>query len=118
MAGYWSSQIGLRVSGMVFDRLSGMQLNISYKLFDSQNILHNIGIALGGLSYQEYSNNVEKTKWTYFGIVYNLNCGGFFFESGLSIGEGDFTNPQAIFQIGYMYRGINFDKKRQKRGRI
>ena len=112
-AGFWFGSVGFRVSGMQLSKMSGIQLNFSYKISDSPNFLHSIGFA-GGTSeietgeyddYDEY-DNLEIKKWQYIGLVYNLNWGGFFLEGGLSIGEGDFTSPQAIFQIGYMYRAF------------
>jgi hypothetical protein len=104
--GYWFSSLGIRASGMIFgSRMGGGQLNLGLKLSDNTNRSHVLAL-VAGTSYSEREEIWfrRKVTWTYVGAAYELNLGGFFLQGGLTVGEGDFSNPQIIIQIGYMYR--------------
>ena len=112
--GPWYGPFGVRFSGMYLGSSYGIQMNLNYKISDSPNFLHSIGVAVGKsfiegeeIAYFPFDDNFTYMKeWQYIGLVYNLNLSGFFLEGGLSIGEGDYTNPKFIFQIGFIYRSI------------
>ncbi len=92
----------------------GIQFEIGYKLAEFARTYHAINIAGGFSEMRTTSSTLNDTdnelcpsklyKWNYIGIVYNLNTNGFYLQSGLSIGEGDYISPQFMFQIGYVYQ--------------
>ncbi|PLX33274.1 MAG: hypothetical protein C0600_00735 [Ignavibacteria bacterium] len=111
--GRWFGPLGARLSGMVYGSLlSGAQLNLGVKLSDNHNRSHVLAATVGALSLEEedaywspyYGFSSRTRSWTYIGAVYELNLHGFFLQAGLSVGDGDFSNPQILLQLGYMYR--------------
>ncbi len=91
----------------------GLQVNFGYLLSVSDHFEHCLSLSLGymELYYQDYNYYFGKYSydydWGYVGLNYNINWGGFFAEIGLSAGEGDFSNPQLMIQLGYVYRFTN-----------
>lgn len=104
--GYWNGPIGYRITGMYYGSdLNGIQLNIGFKLSDNTKQMHNLALIAGTLQFKDENGNTEGIMyWKYIGLVYNLNFQGFFLETGLTIGNGSFSSPQLVFQIGYMHR--------------
>lgn len=99
--GKWLGRFGLRVSGGTLGKpVNGIQINLGYKLSDNTDRSHSLAF-MGG------NSQAEARHWTYAGVAYNLNWGGFFLEVGLTGGSGSYTNPQAAIQIGYMYRMLD-----------
>lgn len=92
-----TKKFGLRVSGMAIPSANGIQFNVFYHLKDNWSI----GSAFGYSSIDDSSPN---QKWTYAGLFSSLNLHGFYVESGLSWGKGDYTSPQMLIQVGYVYR--------------
>jgi len=107
--GNWFGPFGLRLSGMSFEKAKGFQVNIEYKLSDNIDRRHGLAAVLG--SSKIISDGLAK-EWNYFGITYELNWSGFFFETGMSAGKGSFSSPQLLLQIGYMYRFLTEEKQR------
>lgn len=99
-----------RFSGMYWGSgLKGLQMELGYKFSENRNRYHAINILAGLLSIkstenQGFGTTIKTNNWQYFGIAYNFNLYGFYLQPGFSIGEGNFTNPQLMFQIGYVYR--------------
>ncbi|MCZ7558083.1 MAG: hypothetical protein M5R41_16905 [Bacteroidia bacterium] len=104
--GRWFGTLGLRLSGALYgDALAGAQLNIGFKLSDNSNRSHVLALIAGSSRLEKDDGWFTRNKyWTYLGAVYELNLGGFFLQAGASVGEGDYSNPQLMFQIGYMHR--------------
>lgn len=48
-------------------------------------------------------NLVVSDQWIYGGLSTTFQYGGFFVEPGLTVGVGDFTNPQLVLQIGWLW---------------
>jgi len=42
-------------------------------------------------------------QWIYGGLSTTFQYGGFFVEPGLTLGVGDYSNPQLILQIGWLW---------------
>ena len=96
--GYWFNSVGLRVSGMYYGQeTNGVQLNLGLRLSDNFKRRHALFIIRG-------ASKIDNDEWTFLGLVYNLNFKGFFLETGLTFGEGDYSKPQIALQIGYMRR--------------
>ncbi|MFH1051270.1 MAG: hypothetical protein V1779_10135 [bacterium] len=89
----WFSPIGVKVSGIYIGRMYGFQGNLMYKLSDTYSSCHSLGFVFG-MEFAEFKQDygwykkIDIYDWKYFGIAYNLNWYGFWFEFGLSKGEG------------------------------
>ncbi len=107
--GFHSGNSGIRLSGMYLGSAYGIQASLPIKFYESENVYHAIALALG-FSHIEteetvlYYKYTRAREWTYFSLSYNLNLYGFFLEAGLSVGDGGYSNPQLMFQIGYVHR--------------
>jgi hypothetical protein len=108
--GHFSDVLGIRATvGMVPGSMFGTQFNLLYSLSRLEHFESNISI-LGGYSIIErghdyYGQAVENDMdWLYFGTSIDANIYGIFLELGLTVGSGYFSNPQLLFQIGYVYR--------------
>ncbi|MBE0643932.1 MAG: hypothetical protein IH600_07610 [Bacteroidetes bacterium] len=107
MVGHWFGIVGTRLSGMYLgSTISGIQANIGFKLSDNSNRSHVLAAVFGTshLVEDEGSFFERERNWTYIGAAYNLNLSGFHLEAGLTVGDGNFSSPQIILQLGYMYR--------------
>ena len=113
--GYQFRYFGIRFEAgfMPFGKLDswGLQGNILLNLFKSPSTEANLSITAGrsqvatantGFMLSDYS----LLSWSYYGVCFDINAYGLFIEAGLSFGEGDFTSPQLLFQIGYIFRFI------------
>lgn len=88
---------GLRLSGGYIVTASGIQIDGLYRL-GGETVRNNLYLGAGGLSLSSLGD------WTYVNTGYNLQAGGFDLMLGLSVGSGDYSNPQLLFQIGYVHR--------------
>jgi hypothetical protein len=107
MVGHWFGIVGTRLSGMYLgSTLAGIQGNIGFKLSDNSNRSHALAAVFGTSRLVEDEGTFfeRERTWTYIGAAYNLNLGGFHLEAGLTVGDGDFSSPQIVLQLGYMYR--------------
>lgn len=105
----------LKASGFYLGNVAkGLQIEFGYKLSEFARTYHAISL-VGGLSELRAKQvsifgggeSYVQQNWNYVGIAYNLNTNGFYLQTGLSVGEGDFDNPQFMLQIGYVYQYRN-----------
>lgn len=113
LIGRWFSPVGISISGMKLGKTNGLQGNFRFKLADRENICHSLALIMGVSNLENKGNQKNKDgkipevlKWSYYGLAYNMNWNGFWAEIGLSGGNGDYTSPQLLFQIGYTHRFI------------
>ncbi len=93
---------GMRLSGMVFGgRLYGAQVDVVRIGRTSASFSHQPFLGVGTLHVN--GGGTGGGDWTYVAAGYGLNSGGFHFNIGLSVGSGDFSNPQLMLQIGYVH---------------
>lgn len=93
---------GMRLSGMVFGgRLYGAQVDVVRIGRTSESFSHQPFLGVGTLHVK--GGGTGGGDWTYVAAGYGLNSGGFHFDIGLSVGSGDFSNPQLMLQIGYVH---------------
>ncbi len=107
-AAYWFGAVGVRFSGLYIGIAEGAQLALNFKLSDNEERLHGLEL-IGGVSNIRKSTlkgdeEMKNFHWEYVGVAYCLNWRGFWAEFGYSVGEGDYSFPQPIFQIGYSAR--------------
>lgn len=111
VAGYYLSSFGLKLTGAYWGGVKGIQADLSIKLVDDDKFLANFSLVGGAIGTTSANNGYSLwssgywggTDWTYGGIGFDINYGGFVFE--LDGVTGDFPNPVALpVQIGYVER--------------
>ncbi len=109
VVGHEHGRFGGRLSVGYIGSMGGIQGNFLVNLSRRKSFNHHLSIGFGSTyidtkEYVQYWGEITTSKtWTYVGGFYDLNYGGFFLETGLSIGSGDFSNPQLMLQLGYVY---------------
>jgi len=111
VAGYYLSNFGLKFTGAYWGGVKGIQADLSLKLVDDEKFLANFSLVGGAIGTTGSSNGYSLwstgawtgTDWTYGGIGFDINYGGFVFEvDGVT---GNFPNPVALpVQIGFAQR--------------
>ncbi len=48
-------------------------------------------------------DNVDQDEFDYIGVSTTVRHGSFFIEPGLAMGQGDFSNPQLLVQLGWLF---------------
>ncbi|MBY6017695.1 hypothetical protein KUW04_07905 [Halomonas denitrificans] len=93
--------VPLQIAGGYWgDKLSGVELGVSvYERPDS--FFQSVSLIAG---YSDLEENSRESKiWRYGGVSFTFGTGGFYFEPGLTFGDGDYDNPQLTFQIGWLW---------------
>lgn len=102
------SLLNFRIQGGIWGPANGIQANIGFNLSKSESFEHNLSICGGYSQLTDQKSFGDRIyEWTYTGVCYNFNWGGFFTELGLTVGEGNFSNPQLMLQLGYVYRFLD-----------
>ncbi len=105
---YESGKLGGRLAIGYVGSSYGFQGNFLYNLSRTKSFNHHISFGAGYSHYSVPENTIYGTmnvirEWQYVGGFYDLNYGGFFVETGLTVGSGDFSNPQLALQLGFVY---------------
>lgn len=58
---------------------------------------------IAGKSHIGSYSNEPSRDWNYVGVSTTFQSGHFFIEPGLTVGKGDFSNPQFSLQIGGLW---------------
>ncbi len=111
VAGYYLADFGLKFTGAYWAGIRGVQADLSFKLVDHSSFMANLSLVGGAIQTSGATNGFSLwssgawggTNWTYHGIGFDINYGGFVFETDLV--TGPFPNPIAIpIQIGFVQR--------------
>jgi hypothetical protein len=95
--GYYFDGYGVRGSGGYYGQFyNGIQINFLKALKNSKDFTSNLSLATG------YSQ-IGGREWTYGAAMWDANWSGLFLELGVSLGTGNYTNPQLSLQFGYLY---------------
>ncbi len=82
----------------------GFEICFGKNLSRSYNFSQNISVGFTSTRYTERGYDGKTIRrWNGGFIGYDFNWGGFFLETGLSFGKGDFRSPQLLLQLGYVY---------------
>lgn len=87
----------------------GSQLDFLLPFYFSSDVAISFVPSLG-YSWMEidemgnYGPRISVYEWIYVAGGFNANLFGFDLNLGLSLGTGDFTNPQLMFSFGYVHR--------------
>ncbi|EPG76018.1 hypothetical protein LEP1GSC058_0617 [Leptospira fainei serovar Hurstbridge str. BUT 6] len=55
------------------------------------------------LEYKSRDNQKVHLSQRYIGLTYDILLGNFFLQVGAGIGQGNYTNPQLLLQMGYLF---------------
>jgi hypothetical protein len=104
VGGYYFNGWGVRVSGgMIPFSAGGVQIEVLKNLSSTQDFSHNLHLGVGSLFIDNGSSFWGYDWWDYIAIGYDLNWHGFYVSGDLSFGEGTYSSPQILGQIGYVY---------------
>jgi hypothetical protein len=104
IGGYNFDGWGLRVSGgLTPNTAAGLQFDLRRSVGYSGSLSHNIHVSIGSFAMATDSPFRSYDWWDYVGIGYDLNWGGFYLSGDLSFGDGTYSSPQILAQIGYVH---------------
>lgn len=107
--GYHDQDFGFHaMAGYLSSELYGFQLSPMYTISNSERTFFYFSWMLG-YSYLTITESAGpfavpvSREWAYAGFGFTLMSRGLILEAGLSGGYGDYSSPNILFQIGYMY---------------
>ncbi|MBK9247732.1 MAG: hypothetical protein IPM69_06350 [Ignavibacteria bacterium] len=105
---YEAGKLGGRLAVGYIGSSYGIQGNFLYNLGRTKSFNHHVSFGAGYSHYTTPEETIFGTvnvvrEWQYIGGFYDLNFFGFFVETGLMVGSGDFSNPQIALQLGFVY---------------
>lgn len=93
--------VPLQLSGGYWgDQVSGVEVGYGFYKNDDA-FFSSVQFIMGYSDLARHRNRSE--KWKYAGISGTFRKGGFFFEPGITVGSGDYSNPQVTVQIGWLW---------------
>ncbi len=106
MGGLDVGPLAVRLSGGSWGKdWSGIQGDLAFHVIRSSSL--DIGLALIGGEFQNIvaTNQAGRqyTRQQYGGLACDVSLAGFFLETGLASGPGQYSNPQFTFQFGYLW---------------
>ena len=111
-AGIYLAPVSFRVTGGVWGKgWYGLQGDIAFPLTKSKELIQNVSV-IGGLFASKVIDidpsqpGIQITlynKQNYIGLAYDVYYASFLMQTGLGFGHGDFSNPQFLFQFGYLF---------------
>jgi hypothetical protein len=111
VAGYYLADFGLKFTGAYWAGIRGVQADLSFKIVDHSAFMADLSLVGGIMQTSGATNGFSLwssgawggTQWTYHGLGFDINYGGFVFETDFV--TGPFPNPIAIpIQIGFVQR--------------
>lgn len=104
VGGYYFNGWGVRVTGgMLPYSAAGAQIEVLRNISTTQNFSHNVHLTGGSLFIDNGNSFWGYDWWDYVAIGYDLNWHGFYVSGDLSVGDGTYSSPQILGQIGYVY---------------
>ena len=90
----------INISGMYWDN-SYHGIEVGYRILEKEELNATVQLLAGYTQIEDFDNTND--KWRYVGASATFSWGGFFIEPGISIGSGDYSNPQGHLQVGYLW---------------
>jgi hypothetical protein len=101
--GYHSGEWGVRASAMLIpDAVAGLQVGMMKRIATTGHLDIN-AMLISGFSVLDEGYPYYDQTWLYAGPALSLDLFGIYAEGGLTLGIGDFSNPQLAVQLGYAY---------------
>jgi hypothetical protein len=105
IVGYYFDGWGVRASAMYLPTINGIEVEFLRNIGRSGTFSHNVHVG-AGVSHMEIPGDLytleEIYDWRYFTAGYDINWNSFHVSAGLSWGSGSYSNPQLMFQLGYV----------------
>jgi hypothetical protein len=105
MGGYYFKNFAVRLSGGSWGKeWNGFQGDLSYNLTRSLSFSTNVSLIGGqyGNTLKDVSLGESVKRQRYWGLAYDVYLSGFFLQTGVGFGSGDYPSPQFLFQCGYL----------------
>jgi hypothetical protein len=105
MGGYYFKNFAVRLSGGSWGKeWNGFQGDLSYNLTRSSSFSTNVSLIGGqyGNTLKDVSLGESVKRQRYWGLAYDVYLSGFFLQTGVGFGSGDYPSPQFLFQCGYL----------------
>ena len=105
IGGFYTQPIVLRLSGGYWKRgWNGIQCDLGTSLSSGESFAAGISLVGGIYKADPLDENRVERRYSerYLGLAYDMYLAGFFLQAGLAAGKGDYPNPQAIVQFGYL----------------
>ncbi len=104
--GLYFSDLGVRISGGSWGKnWNGVQGDLSFNFLRRPSFVMSISV-IGG-QFQNKSTDSQQggqyVQQKYYGLAYDMDLAGFFLQTGLATGPGEYSNPQITFQFGYLW---------------
>ncbi|WP_337843027.1 hypothetical protein [Rheinheimera sp.] len=94
------ADLPLQLSGGYWgDAARGIELG--YRFMEQDSAFSSAQFLVGYSRTEDRHDEVD--EWSYVGVSATFTYKGFYLEPGLSIGTGDYSNPQLLLQAGYMW---------------
>lgn len=104
IVGYRMGPFGARLSGLHMGKYYGAQFDLLANIGESDDFIHDLYVGIGIADNVNFGGAFSWLyhEWRYTALGYNVNWRGIFASGGLSFGAGHYTNPQVVFQVGYV----------------
>lgn len=95
------ADLPIQVSGGYWgDKHRGIELG--YRFVEREGVFSSAQVLAGYYRLKDSGDSID--EWTYVGASATFSWGGFYLEPGISVGSGDYSNPQVLIQGGYLWR--------------
>lgn len=106
IGGYDAGLFAGRLSGGYWKKgWNGVQADIAINFIRSSSLAMGASLLGGRFVVNPLNERGEEQLYSvrYLGVAYDIYLAGFFLQAGLAGGKGDYPNPQAIIQVGYLF---------------
>ena len=112
---YFGGKLGVRgsvgyVPGREGDHMFGAQIGVVRKANEAGRTLYDVSVVAGYHELITASSLTNGGIWRYVGVTGSIATRGFFLEAGLTVGSGDYRNPQGTLHLGYLF-SVNRSEK-------
>lgn len=90
--------------GREYTRVGGLQAGVVFRMSESRHLLTEWGLVGGYLGMKAFGH--APITWTYIAATISIRYRALFAETGLSFGTGDYPNPQALLQLGFVLKSF------------
>ncbi|MFZ5980321.1 MAG: hypothetical protein ACOYVF_06780 [Candidatus Zixiibacteriota bacterium] len=111
---YFDSGSGVRaaiggISQLFGDYVLGGEIGYIKKLYESNSSLFSGCFDVGYVAFVESDRPYD--YWNFVAVNAVIKYHSVYSELGLSLGQGDLSNPQILFQIGFIFHTSRYDYK-------
>lgn len=106
LGGFYFTDFGMRISGGSWGKnWNGVQGDLSINFLRRSSFVMSISVLAG--QFQNKPTDTQQggqyVQQKYYGLAYDMYLAGFFLQTGLATGPGEYSNPEFTFQFGYLW---------------